>query len=486
MSTSISTTGSISSTGIGSGLDVASIISSLMAVESQPLHQMQSAAASIQTKVSAFGTLQSAMSSFRDAALALTNSSTWSATTASSADTSAITVSTGATAPAGNYSIEVKNLATSQSVASGAFASTSATVGAGSVHIDLGTWSADQSGFTPKAGTPGLDITIAATDTLANVRDKINSAGAGVSASIVTDASGSRMVLSSSTTGADNGFRISASDSDGVNTDAAGVSALAYDPAGGTTGTSLTQSAANANATINGLAISSATNSLANVVDGITLNLVKVTTGPVQVSVGQDNTSIKAAIKNFTSAYNSLSNLLGSDTKYDAGSGVAGVLQGDSTAVSLQRQLRNILGASSTASSAFATLSDAGLEIQKDGTVNINDTKLSSALGNLGELKKLFANTDLTGATQDGFAQSMRSFGDSVLGSDGMLTTRTAGLNTSLTSNTKRQDEENTRLAATQARLQAQYSALDTQIASLTALNTYVTQQLTNWNKPAA
>jgi len=151
--------------------------------------------------------------------------------------------------------------------------------------------------------------------------------------------------------------------------------------------------------------------------------------------------------------------------------------------VSIQNQLRSVLGSSSTASSMYGTLSQAGLEIQSDGTIKVNSSKLTTATGNLSQLKSLFANVDSSGATQDGFAQRMRSLADAMLSTDGLLTNRTSGLATTLSSNTKRQTEIEERLARTESRLRAQYTALDTKMASLTTLSTYITQQIANWNK---
>jgi flagellar hook-associated protein 2 len=481
MSTSISTTGSVSSAGVGSGLDVESIVTKLMEVEKAPLTALQTKATGIQTKVSAFAALKSAISTFRDAARALTTPSTWAATTGTSGDASTVTASSTGTAAAGSYAITVQSLAAGQSVASGTFAASTALVGEGTMHIDTGSWTAGA--FTAQSGSTGLDITVAATDTLANVRDKINSAKAGVTASIVTDTTGSRLVMSSTTTGAANAFRVTTADTDGSNTNATGLSALAYDPAGGTTATSLTQTAANAKATVNGLTVTSATNALSGAVEGMTLNLVKVNATPVLVTVAPDTTSISAAISTFATAYSSLATLLTTDTKYDAATSTAGPLQADTTAVSIQSQLRSVLGASSTASSMFSTLSQAGLEIQSDGTLKVNSSKLTTSLGNLGQLKSLFANVDSSGATQDGFAQRMRSLADAMLSTDGLLTNRTTGLATSISDNTKRQTEVQARLARTESRLRAQYTALDTKMATLTTLSTYVTQQIASWNK---
>jgi flagellar hook-associated protein 2 len=481
MTTSVTSSGTISSAGIGSGLDVNSIISKLMSVEQAPLTQLQSKATTIQTTISAFGAVQSALSTFRDAAQALTLPSTWQATTGTSSDPTAATVSTTSGAAAGNYAISVTNLASSQSTVSATYASGTALVGAGTLHINLGTWTgnafATQTDPTTGAAKAGIDITATATDTLSTLADKINAANAGVSAAIVTDTTGSRLVLSSSTTGAANGFQV-------TNPDGA-LAGLAYDPSTGTTGTTLTQPGANANATINGLPVSSATNSLSNVLSGLTVNLLKTTTTPVQVSVAQDTASIKTAINTFVTAYNGLASLLATDTKYDATTSTAGPLQGDGTAVSLQRQLRNILGSSSTASTAFATLSQAGLQVQTDGTIKVNDATLTNALANPAQLKSLFAapGASTTSTADEGFAQQFRAFGESALGTDGLLSSRLAGLNTSLTKNGTDQDALNDRLAATEARLKAQYTALDTKMATISTLSTYITQQIANWNK---
>jgi len=483
MTTSISTTGSVSSAGIGSGLDVNSIITGLMKVEKLPLTQLQDQATSIQTTISAFGAIKSTMSTFRDAAAALALPSTWNATTGTSSDSTAVGVATGSNASTGTYAVQVTKLAASQSTVSGTFASNTALVGAGTLHIDLGTWSSGQGAFTAKSGSTGKDITVTATDTLETLAAKVNSSSSGVAATIVNDASGSRLVFSSSTTGTDNGFRITAADSDGANTDASGLSALAFDPAGGTSTTTITQEAANAAATVNGLAITSATNSLANVFSGLTITLSKVTSSPVQVSVAQDATAIKKSVQTFVDSYNALSSLLSTDLKYDSASQTAGPLQGDSAAVSLQRQLRGLVGDSSTASSVFSTLSQVGLEFQTDGTLKINDTKLSAAMANPVELKKLFTNVDATTPANNGIATKLRTLSNAILGGDGLLTARLAGLSSKLTRNQKDQDTLSDRLDATEARLKAQYTALDKKMSGISTLSTYITQQIANWNK---
>lgn len=476
--TSISSTGSVSSIGIGSGLDVASIITGLMKVERAPLTLLQAKATSIQSTISAFGAVNSAMSTFRDAAATLALPSTWNATTGTSANPAAVGVTSTASAAPGNYAITVGSLAAAQSTVSGTFASSSALVGAGTLHFDTGSWSTGNAAFTPASGSTGVDVTVAATDTLDTLAGKINAANAGVSASVVNDNTGARLVFSSQKTGVANSFRVTA-----VNADP-GVSALAFDPPGGATATTQTQPAADAQATINGLPVSSSSNTLSNVLNGLSVTLNQVTTAPVQISVKQDTDGITKSVQTFIDAYNAMSTLLTTDLAYDASTKVAGPLQADSSAVSLQRQLRNVLGSASGASSVFGTLSQVGLQVQADGTLKLNSTTLTNAMAtNPAELKKLFTNVDLTTPGNNGIANQLRTLGDAVLSSSGLLTSRVAGLNKSLTANQTDQANLNDRLATTQARLQAQYSALDTKMAGINTLANYVTQQITNWNK---
>jgi flagellar hook-associated protein 2 len=455
----------ISSPGIGSGLDVNSIVSKLMSIERQPITDLQTKSAKLDAQISEYGKLKSAISTFRDAALKLTNSDTLGMTVGNSSDSASVGVTVKSGATVGSYSLQVTALAKAQSLATGVFASAAATPGAGTLHIELGAWGAGQTSFTPKNGATAVDIAVNATDTLTQVRDKINAANAGVTALIFTDASGSRLLMRSTATGVANAFEVS------------GIPALSYPPAGGA-GMTQTEAAADAAATLNGLPITSPSNTLANVVDGVTLTLAKVTTGPVDIGVTQDNASLKAAVQSFADAYNALNTLIAGEVKYDPTSKTGGPLQGDSTAVGLQRQLRSLMGSSSGASSVFTRLSDVGLEMQKDGTVSVNATKLDSALTNLPELKKLLANTALLVPGNNGIARQFSAMGDSLLSIDGAITTRTDGLSKRKDLNQAQQDALDQRATQTEARLHAQYTALDVTIGQMSSLSQYVTQQM--------
>jgi len=458
----------VSSAGIGSGLDVNSIVTQLMAVERQPLTALQTKATSIQSTVSEYGKIKSAVSTLRDLAAKLASTTTWAQTTATASNT-AVAATTNANAVPGAYTVEVQTLASAQTLATSVQPATS-TIGAGTLHIELGTWGTGQTSFTPKTCAAAVDAAIAATDTLSDVRDKINASGAGVTAMLMTDASGSRLLLRSSSTGADSGFRTS------------GVAPLAFDPSAGVTTMTQTQAAADAAATVNGLAVTSSSNTLSNIVDGLTLTLTAVTTAPVTVGVATDTTALKKTITDFAAAYTAVNKLIADDTKYDATRKVGGILQGDSAAVGLQRQLRTLTGSASSASAMFPHMSDLGLQMQTDGSLTVNGSVLDNALNNVGELKKAFSNSNVLDATQDGFGKRFRVIADSLLGVGGSLTTRTDGLAAQLQRNQKDQDALNVRLDGIEQRMRAQYTALDTVMAQLNGQSSYITQQLAAFN----
>ena len=486
MATTSSTTGTLSSLGLGSGLDSNSIVSKLVELERQPITTLKTQAEKIQTKISAFGQIQSAISTVRDAAKKLANPEIWASTVATSSDSSSVSFSTSAGAATGNYAMKVSSLASAQSIVTKTpLASSTSTLGAGTLSLEVGTWSGTT--FTATAGGTPKTVTIAATDTLETIRDKINDAAGGVTAAIVKDASGARLVMSSSSTGEANGFRIQATDTgDSNNLDNAGVSALAYDldPLNTTDGTEKKQDAKNAAATINGVEVSSSTNKFSDVLTGITFTVGKETgTTTVNVAVTQDNDTISKAISDFATSYSALATLLKSNTKYDDATKTGGTLQGDGTALALVNQFRSTVGGSTGASSVFSTLSSVGVEIQTGGTLTVNSTKLTNALGKLSEVKKLFANADSSNSGNDGIATRLRTLGDNLLGFDGALTSRTSGLKTAVSNNQKRQNELDARASLYEARLRAQYTALDKTMSNINGQSNYVTQMITAWNK---
>ena len=473
-------TGTISSAGIGSGLDVNSIVTQLMAVERQPLTRLQATAATMQTQLSAFGQLQSLVSGLQDAAKPLFSADSFKLSNASSSDPTGVSAGTTTKAVPGIYSVAVSSLSATQSVvsASGAFADANAVVGSGSVTIRLGTWNATRTAFTPKAGSADVTVPIGASEnTLAAIRDKINAADAGVSATVVTDASGSRLALQSTSPGEANGFRVTVADDDATNADAAGLSRLAFDPAGGGAQMTLAQAAANAAATINGIAVTSSSNTLDGVIDGISFTLGKVTTQPVTVNVTRNTDAIKTMVASFVSAYNQLNSFLAQATHYDAATKQAALLQGDGTATGIQNQLHSLVGQKSGASSVFATLSSIGVQLQKDGSLKLDDAKFGDAVAKLPELTKALGNVDPSVPSNDGFGKRFSAWTTALLGSNGSLPGKKKSIEARIARNQKDQNALEDRLAAVEARMRAQYSALDTTMSKANALAKYVTQQ---------
>ncbi|MFZ2649249.1 MAG: flagellar filament capping protein FliD [Burkholderiaceae bacterium] len=473
----------ISSPGIGSGLDINSIITQLVAVERVPLTKLESQAKALETKLSTYGKVKAAISALGDAASALTRNETWGKTTGISSDPGAVTVTTGTNTKAGNYSIQVQQLAAAQSNATGVFAAPDSAQFEGTLHIELGTWDAGQTGFTPKVGATAVDISVGPpAQSLAQLRDKINASGAGVTASVLTDASGARLVLRASATGVSNAFRIAVADGDGTDGDGLGLSALAFDPSAGILTMAQALAAANASASLNNLAIASESNTLTDVLDGMTLTLNKVTSGPVQINVAQDTPALRKSLDAFVAAYNDLNKLMADQTRLDTANKTGNTLHGDSAAVAIRSQMRQLLGATSTASTVFMRLADAGLDVQRDGSIALNETKLTSALANATEARKLFGNVDSLVSDNNGIATRIRTMADRLLDTDGTIVTRTEGLRKRIDLNQDRQEMLNGRIAQVEKRLRAQYTALDRQMGQLTSLSGYITQQLAVFN----
>ena len=467
----------ISSPGIGSGLDVQSIVSQLVALEKAPLKQLQTQASSFQTRLSTYGTIKSQITALGDAAGKLAGASGWNAVSATSSNPSAIGVTVSAGAPATSITMAVQQLAKAQSTASGAVAADTA-MGTGSMTIELGSWSG--SSFTAGAGTPVAVTINAGEDTLTEIAAKINDADAGVSATVLKDASGERLLVRSKETGLENGFRITVADDDGNDTDASGLSRLAFD-VGNANGMSSSQSAQNALATINGVSISSASNRLADTLPGMTLQLSQVTTEPVEIEVSSDTEAVRANVQAFVDAYNTINTTLATATRYDATTKVAGALQGDSTATGLHNALRSMMR-SITASSPYTRLADVGIELQTGGKLSIDSEKFDAALADMDGLKSLF--TIETGAnTTEGFGRKIQAFAKGLVDAEGLVGNKTTALQASIKRNGVEQDKVNDRALRAQARYLAQYNAMDAAVGKLNGLSAFVSQQITLWNK---
>lgn len=392
----------ITSTTGASGLAIDAIVTGLMSIEKQPLTKIQTQISSYNTKLSAYGTLKSGLSTFQAAVDKLATAAKFNAQSAKLSEGSGMTATADGTATSGNYSIAVSQLATSQKLSSSAYANTTDLVGTGTMTISFGTYTAAPASFTANADKDPISITIDSTNnTLAGIRDAINAKNASVTASIVNDGSGNRLVITSKDTGAVNSLKIDVADGDGSNADGSGLSALAYDPlATAGSGKNMTEliAAKNALLTVDGLSISKPNNTLTDVIQGVTLNLNSITSTDATLTVATDNTTIQASVQSFVDAYNKLNTSLRELTKFvEGGSSSNGPLLGDSTTRDISVKLKSMLSQPSTTATTYRNLSDIGVTLGQDGALSLNTTKLTTALNtNLSDVAKLFAPSATT------------------------------------------------------------------------------------------
>ncbi|POR08133.1 flagellar filament capping protein FliD [Diaphorobacter sp. LR2014-1] len=469
--------------GLGGSVDVQGLIDSSVEIARLPITRstgLQYQAQMTQAKISTFGQIKSLVSALSDAASKLTSVTGWNAVMATSSNTAAVTASAVGGTVATSFSLEVQGLAKAQTTTSAAMLPVGGPVGEGVLRLEMGRWS-DASTFTPGLGTP-LEIEVGASDTLATIAGKINGAKGGVTATIVSDASGERLLLRSKATGEESGFRLSVTDSDGDDADDTGLSRLV---AGATT-----TLAANARATVNGIAVTSATNTFTNTVAGVTFNALQETTAPVEITVASDSTAVKKNIDDFVKAYNAVNQALNDITSYDAQNKVAGLLQGDSSTLALQNTLRKALQsvATGTGAGGLKTLSDVGIvsapgsdPLRPTGDLAVDSAKLDKALADPDAVKAFFRGAD-GGSVSDGVGGKIKAVTDSLLASDGFFASKDKLLDTALKRNAKDIERVEDRAASVRSSLSARYTALDTQMSQLNALNAYIAQQVTTWN----
>jgi flagellar hook-associated protein 2 len=387
----------VSSTG-ASGLPIDSLVTAQMQAEQQPITDIQTKISSYNTKLSAYSTLKSGLSTFQTAVDKLATAAKFNAQSVTASDATSISATANGTAVLGNYNVTVSQLATSQKLATSAYSSATDIVGTGKITISFGTYTA-AAGATPASFTANgdkSDITIDITssnNTLAGIRDAINAKNASVSASIVNDGTGNRLVITSKDTGEVNSLKISVADDDGNNTDTGGLSALAYDPLASSNNMTQMTAAKNALLTVDGMSISKSSNTVSDVIQGVTLTLKSVTSASNTLSVSTDTDTIQASVQSFVDAYNALNTSMRNLTKFvSAGSSSNGALLGDSTARNIMVKLKSMLSASSPTATTYKTLTDIGVTMGSDGSLSLDSTKLQKAVtNNVSDVAKLFS-----------------------------------------------------------------------------------------------
>jgi flagellar hook-associated protein 2 len=457
---------SISSAGIGSGLDVAGIISKLMAVESQPMTALATKESSYQAKLSAFGSMQGALASLQTAAKTLQTTSTFTGKSASVSDSTTLSASAILTAQAGTYDINVTKLAKNHIVHSNGNYALTDTFNGGTLDIQIGS--------TGGLGGTTKSVTIADGSTLTDMMEAINAADAGVYASVVNDGTTNRLIISSETTGSAGNIRITSAQSGSGN--AQNITDFDYTGVDG--GMIQDRGPDDANFTINGLPITRSSNTVTDAINGVTLTLAKESSSAT-ITVAPNTSNVGAAVDAFVKAYNDVVSQLKSMTAYDATNKKAAILTGDSTARNIQTQLTSMVQASvSGVTGGISSLSNIGIAMQKDGSLVTDKSKLTAALSD--PTKDVTALFTQSTSGNKGIAVRFNELLDGLIGTDGLIPSRTSGINTSIKSLQKQSDALNLRLTQIEKRYRTQFTSLDTLMASMQQTSTYLTQQLAN------
>lgn len=481
----------VSSLGIGSGLDLNNLLAGLKSAEQAPLVAIQAQQSSYTSKLSAYGQLSSALSALQTAAAALAKPALFEGVKASSTATDVVTATALSTAASGSYALNVTQLTQAQSLAAAGVASTTTAIGGGAattVTLDFGTISGGTldtvtgkytgATFTADTTRTATSVTInASNNTLAGIRDAINgSASMGVTASIVNDGSATpnRLVLTSKLSGETSSMRIA------VTGDATVSGLLANNPAG-TPAAQLQQTATaqNTKLTVNGVAITSATNRVAGAIQDVTMTVAKV--GTSTLSVQKDTDSAGNAITTFVSAYNSLQSVATKLTAFDATKKSGAVLIGDSTLRNIQLRIHSALTTVQVPhASGLTMLSNIGVAFQKDGTLAIESAKLTTALGSqLSGVANLFSGIGGVGGYGTQLSSLISGFTDTTAGT---LTAATKGINTTLDTLGKQYAAKSERIDAIVARYKAQFTQLDVMMNSMNQTSSYLTQQFDSLN----
>jgi flagellar hook-associated protein 2 len=432
----------ITSTGIGSGLDISAIVSSLTtAFGAAQTSQLTNQQNTLDSEVSAYGTFTAALDTLQAALPALQDPSQLAGFSATVADKNIASASTSSDAVAGTYSLQVNNLATVATATSAALSSTAA-VGTGTLTIAV--------------GGSSTAITIDSTNnTLAGIAAAINStANVGVSASVITTTGGSRLVLTGSATGAANQITVTPSGGDG------GLASLAL----------TTVPAQDANFSINGFAATSGSNVVANAISGVTLNLQQASAPatPTTLTISPDTSSAQTSIDGFVTAVNGVLSSIQTLTAYNPSTQTAGPLNGNATLEAFQNQLQSILGQFTNSGGSVKSLTDLGITAGTDGTYTTDDTTLGNAL-----TASLASVGNLLGGT-NGIATQINNLVNNYTQPGGLLDTINQGLQTSLTNVSTQQTALAAQMAAYSARLTTEYNAMDTAVALLKQTQTYL------------
>ncbi len=447
--------GTITNSGLISGIDTASIVDQLVSLESRPISLLKSRQSAIKSQISALGDIVSRLSALETAAKSLASDGVLAAKTTSTND--AFTATPGQGALAGRYSVRVDQLARAAKWRSGAFTGADATVAGGDLTLAV--------------GTDSFKITIAAGTTLADVAFQIRQSGAPVSAQVLTGKDGAYL----SVTTRDTGYT-------GTDPKAALDVTWAASGAGGgqEPGLAQVEAAQNALFTIDGLDFERRTNTVADAIAGVSLTLKKGAIAPALTGTAEDlvlstdSDATKAKLQKFVEAYNGVMSLVQRQLAVTKDTDRRSTLAGDSTVRSLQHSLQGLLVTEVPGLPSVRTLADVGVKTGRDGSLSIDATSFASALArDPSAIDGLFskATTGLGQVVSD-FVQGQ------IKATTGVLTARQTGLNKTVTSMDAQMAAMQLRVDGFRANLQRQFTAMESTLSNIKSTGQFLTAQL--------
>ncbi|MEP6786117.1 MAG: flagellar filament capping protein FliD [Sphingomonadales bacterium] len=441
----------VNSLGYGSGIDVSALVTKLAAASRDPkVARFDTRATAVQTSISAVGQARSDLEGFTTSlATLVAGGSLQSQPSVSDSSIVDAKAQVGARMSSFSGEIEVTQLARGQTLASGYVTAAGDPVGQGTMTLTVGS--------TPYTITIG-----SSNDSLTGLAAAINGAGAGVTANVVTDSSGSRLVLKGPT-GTPSAFTLSSSD--------AGLTNFTHPGA-----MTLVQAAQNATVKVDGLTYSRPSNSIGDIIPGVTLTLKKVAVGsPVSVSTTRAGDALKTTMADFVSVYNELKGHI--DAAQTA-------TRNDQALASLERQLGQLLSKSVT-SEAPSSLSAIGIKTNRDGTIAFDSVAFDRAYAaNPDAVEAIFSptrDTTHTAATDPGISGALAALKSAVTATDGPLTSLSTRLTKEASAIAKDREKMEARETAYKARLDKQFGGLDASVGTLKATQSYLDQQIKIW-----
>jgi flagellar hook-associated protein 2 len=427
----------------GTGIDVSSAVSQILQTEAIPQQQWQAQQATLQGQTSAINSIESLVSTLQTSLQGLGDpGGSASSMSATSSNTSIVTATAAPGTATGNHVVVVNNVATTGAWYSDSVASSTTALTAGSFNIQVGS-------KAPTTITVGGGV-----NTLGDLATAINGQNLGVTASVINDSTGSRLALVSTASGTANDFTISNDTSVGFTQAVQGK---------------------DASLTVDGIPISSASNSVTGAVNGLTLNLVSGSANTeVNVAVAPNSDQISQAVSSFVSAYNAVIQNVNSQFAFDQTSNTAGTLAGDSTVRMLQDALLGSGSYSSTGGS-ISTLGQLGITMNNDGTLTLDNSALNSAIqNNFSAVQSFFQGT-----ASNGFATTLNnqlsSFTDPI---DGAFTVELQSISSENSDLQSQIDDFQTYLNSEQTRLTTEYNQIDATLQQLPILEKQVAAEL--------